>query len=71
MYKTNIVKTALYLRAPHPFPVPPRVPPLALHARYYASTILRVSLSARVYISVEYHGNIEKRWQMYFSKKHY
>lgn len=37
MYKTNIVKTALYLRSPspHPFPAQPRAPSLTLHARYY------------------------------------
>lgn len=51
MYKTNIVKAALYLRPPHPFPAPPCIPPLALYARYYVH--LRyccVSLYVHVYM---------------------
>lgn len=35
MYKTNIVKAALYLRPPPVSGPLPRAPPLALCARYY------------------------------------
>lgn len=63
MYKTNIVKAALYLRSPspHSFPAPPRAPSLTLHARYYAHLGYRgVSLSIYVYIRRVSHNYLGK-----------
>lgn len=53
MYKTNIVKAALYLRPPHPFPAPPYIPPLACSLLCASTILLRLIIRARVYMCAQ------------------